>query len=394
MNLRHGRSPVLVGLLAVILAAAVVLAVWRGWPTRNSDGSADVEQTASSAESTLAATATTEPAQVAISQGESQSVDMAATASASGCEVSPPSDRQPSGLSDNRWQDWIENDGVWLSPPAIYGGTFFGGGWYAGAPVYSLWVTDSTDEINVMAQDVDSPTSSAVDVAVPVESIASLPPYLRLPPTTRPEVRLLKLEFPSAGCWELAASSGGNEATFVVFVLPFADRPDVKLAEQTRAAVTPFAATDDCPITPWTGPEIPTGTEPYYWLGIEDDDTVVARHPTGVLYESRDVDANVMVWYADEASDLTISGQYRDDPSLTLRATVSQTVDATGETWTTQLVFPVAGCWDVTAQAGNQAATFTVYVYPADCRREWQDVSAALFQGRDIATPAGCTRPD
>lgn len=182
------------------------------------------------------------------------------------------------------------------------------------------------------------------------------------------------LDFSSSGCWQIDVTSGSSHLSVIVYVTPSEERPLIAQLVATHQALLPYAVPSSCAVTDWTGPVdprpiAPAGPtdvpfQPLYWLIGQG---VSAGSATALLWEG---EGNPLTWILGQWTDLQITGQSIDEPFLSLRVSLSQSVGRSGSRWKSTLVFPAAGCWTITATAGTQQFDATVYVYPAMCQHD------------------------
>jgi hypothetical protein len=278
----------------------------------------------------------------------------ASTPVASGCDVTPANPSPPSRfLSDPTHKDWYGEDLFWISPISIDGinpslpeseTRWFMGG----TPLLGDWPFQAGDVFSITARRLDGP-------ADPVN----------VQQTSDAMINHIVVSFSEPGCWELTAGVRDLSLTIVVRVLPLADRPDMRQAIEKRDAVLPYPAPASCG-PGWGDPIDRLGNfGPAYWL---DGDGISVRSYDGLLWANEPA---MLDWFPEEWGEITIEGHALDsDMKLGYAADTMQQIGIQGNHWRSSLLFGASGCWELTATAGDAAATFTVWVYPAECRRE------------------------
>ncbi|HEX5164000.1 MAG TPA: hypothetical protein VFV93_01285 [Thermomicrobiales bacterium] len=278
----------------------------------------------------------------------------AATPVASGCAVTPTNPSPPSRfLSDPYHKEWYGENEFWISPISIDGinpslpeseTRWFTGG----TPVLGDWPFQAGDVFSITAKRLDGP-ADPVDVQQTSDS----------------EINNIVVPFPEAGCWELTAGVRDLSMTIVVKVLPLTDRPDMRQAIERRDAVLPYHAPDSCG-PGWGDPVDRLGNYgPAYWM---DGTGISIRSTDGLLWANQPA---TLDWFPDEWGDITIEGHALDSGmKLGYAADNIQQIGVQGNLWRSSLIFGESGCWELTATVGDATATFTVWVYPAECRRE------------------------
>ena len=277
----------------------------------------------------------------------------AGIAARTSCAVTPFSEsRPPDHPNQPVHAYWIEGDNLWVSPPdidalnpALPETEYF---WFTGVlPV--IWNLPSSEIPEVSAQHLENPGASfSYEFQQPVY----------------PEGAHSLLEFSEPGCWEVSAETAEGAITFTVDVQPFSDRPDVIAQFDRWQQDVPFGVPGSCRETPWEIDD-PTGSlSAIFWMY---GDGISARSQTGVL---RAEWQNRVVWVEDmESTDISITGQLRENPAVELEIASSYTevindarIHNQLATW---LVFPEPGCWTIQAESPNATEEFTVYVYPS-----------------------------
>ncbi len=143
----------------------------------------------------------------------------------------------------------------------------------------------------------------------------------------------------------------------------------------------PYPVPASCPVTRWSGHERRRAF-PAFWL---DGDGLAAGNPIGpVLFAG----GQKIQWQAEApgAGDLVVTRQRLDSPTPAAAAHNVQTIGVA--TWSSNTMFPAAGCWRLEATAGAHHLAVTVYVFPAGCR------PAGLREASQAATPAPCVAPE
>jgi hypothetical protein len=117
------------------------------------------------------------------------------------------------------------------------------------------------------------------------------------------------------------------------------------------------AAPATCALTPLVGPEH-RRTFPAWWL---EGKGIGAGTPVGILFEGE----NKIQWQLEMPGQLIITGEHLGDKPAELPATVNAISNIT---YSSNVIFPISGCWHLQAHAGRQSLSAVVYVYPAGCR--------------------------
>lgn len=289
---------------------------------------------------------------------------MSATIAAAGCAVSAPSDARPPQVGrDPTFPTWYQQGDLWLGPASPAGVNPS-----LPAPP-SPWFVGPTPVLVFAPVGTSAATPTPVTIAGRRVDDASQ--HLNAEPRSSSRPSDYIFTFASSGCWELTATAGDATLTATVYVLPNELRPDIAAARQSRDAATPYPVPATCAATGWSGPEDRAAQfNPYFWI---DGDGVSVRSRDGLLWDGQD---DELEWTAASDADLALSGHALNDPSATLRATVTRRADQAGSYWASSIVFPAPGCWTVTASAGDDRLDATVYVYPSDCRPQEEGQSA------------------
>ncbi len=375
MDRTSRRSHLLeVGLLAVLVIAVLAIAVWQLEPggSGSSSGSPNPDNTQ--------AIATEEPATAEVSPtpsprlpGGASEHDAVATAIAQNCQMIPLAEEVPPLLRsfNQQFTDWMSINGIWVSPPA-----YFGGSWHAGPAIDTAWYSEESGPFSATAHSLTNPSLSF-----------SFDDTQSITGSFDPSIYVALTEFPEPGCWEIDATIGDRQATFTVNVLPFEARTDVQLFVNVRQAMIPYPTPATCNANQWTGPEIRESFGIYYWI---DNGGIAMRDLSGVFFEGEeelvvqklgDTRPEIVAW---------TGGAQFDEAGQYINFELSQTAGQGGDAWVAKGFFPVSGCWHVNVKIEDQEFTATIYVYPAACRLEEGPVSGDIFAGREVERPAGC----
>ncbi|HUG16899.1 MAG TPA: hypothetical protein VMM78_17965 [Thermomicrobiales bacterium] len=349
---RHSRLEL--GAVAVVLLLIVVVSLWR-LDVVGVDRDATPEPGIGAA-----------PVETAVVEPSPARTEIAATDPA--CDVTPPSENGPSGFAgDPVYVNWYGDDGLWLSPVSVSGvnpsmphSPYL---WFTGGS--PIWISADQEVQDISGRRTDGP-SELLHVDKQLDVL-----------TRQFPVRFV-LTFPDAGCWELTATTADQELSIVIDVRPLEERPDMLVAHE-RHALLPYSPPDECAVTPMRGPVDDAGRFlPYYWI---DGDGVSVRSHTGIVwaYEPTPFD-----WFLDEWGPIVVTGSsMANGAPLELEFDHIQRAGLDGQFWLSSVVFPVPGCWEIEATAGEQTLHAVLWVYPPECRRE---------AGEDI--PALCEIPD
>jgi hypothetical protein len=175
------------------------------------------------------------------------------------------------------------------------------------------------------------------------------------------------LTFAEPGCWELTVALQGEPAQLrvTVFVQPPTAHPFTEALIAQRNARVPYPPPASCATTPIGEPRLVGSANAQNLLEYTiAGDGISLRGDPGLLFEG----VNELRWAPDPWSEVQVSGVAVDDPAQTLRSDMMQSVDAVGEFWRADILFPVPGCWQLHAVAGTHSLDVTVYVYPTACR--------------------------
>src|SRR5262249_15135692 len=138
--------------------------------------------------------------------------------------------------------------------------------------------------------------------------------------------------------------------------------PPTATAQATAAATLSTPPAEDCPFTS------PTYAQPAkdpnadawgfgYWYINADHSIWASANPAGEAWEAGD---HKVMWIRPQGEDLTITGHRLNIGKPHLHAEIPccypTGFQATG------VIFPVAGCWEVTAKSGNHELIFTLSV--------------------------------
>ncbi|MDQ3548143.1 MAG: hypothetical protein M3439_04910 [Chloroflexota bacterium] len=269
---------------------------------------------------------------------------------------STPSDPEGSirFAADPFYKDWYGDGDLWISPVSIHGinPTVPDSEWRwftGGMPVVGDWPFKAGDVFTITAERLDGP-------ADPVSASQ----------TSDEMINSIIVSFPDPGCWELTASVQDLSLTIVVNVQPQSERPDIRQAREQREALLPYPAPETCG-PGWGEPEDRSGIySAAYWIDL---DGLSARSSDGLLWTNEPV---ALDWIPDEWGEITIEGHALDG-GMALGYTgdpIHRVGASEGNYWQSSLFFGAPGCWELTAESGGETTTFTVWVYPAECRRE------------------------
>lgn len=282
------------------------------------------------------------------------------------CPVTPysagaPSDPRHAVVSEH----WYGNatGGMWAGLSRAHDGE-----WNA-AYVEVLWWLDDPSPLSVTIRRVDDGSEPLTAFVLsdhdPFRALSSV------------------LTFPSAGCWEVMATTDTSELRFTVnvsHVVRGYGRDDYSAlllnTEAERAALLETPDPASCASTEWTGPDYRTGYS-YRYPWYLDGDGLYLGAGHGVLFTG----PNDLVW---------LSGAVRPEQQLQGPGTIAATLlDETGEVvtthdlhvevrqqvgngwaaesgirhaWVTTVAFPEAGCWRVQAAVGEHTLEAVVYV--------------------------------
>lgn len=257
-----------------------------------------------------------------------------------------PPGNPSSGPGNHRWYGSAAS-GLWASPVDV--GIFLPEGfgesdslWYAGEITSVLWFGVS-QSIEVFGERLDGDA-------------------------TMESVQLTEAQFgnwwtdiviPEPGCWQLTGTSEGRSLTITVEALPSDLRPDFRMI-QTLYDARPYDPPSTCPVTSWVGPETREGVGfAHFWL------------------EAGDIYADVFGWFV--AGEQQSMGVYGVDVVSALDAKIRRldpgpsteiditTVQLNSEGRIARFIFPEPGCWELEFVTPASTATFTLYVYPAEC---------------------------
>lgn len=178
------------------------------------------------------------------------------------------------------------------------------------------------------------------------------------------------LIFPTGGCWEITGWVGEASLSFVTLVIPpdpvpaplppppvLSGRPVPCLVTQPNGDVPPDAGNPDF-IGGYGNDALWTNL----WMWSDEGTVPVpASHvlPDGAFGPMK------WAWYRSAPGRLAIEGHRLDAPAPPLRASIPDGYGARGFQ-VSGLVFPTAGCWEVTGTVGDASLTFvTLVVAPA-----------------------------
>jgi hypothetical protein len=281
--------------------------------------------------------------------------EAAPTPTVSNClETQPDPEGAIRFVADPFFKDWYGSGEFWISPISIHGVNpgvpDSGGTWFTGGmPVAGDWPFQAGDVFTITAERLDGP-------ATPVNVTQS----------SDQMINSIVVDFPTPGCWELTAGVRDMSLTIVISVLPQLERPDIRQALELREAIIPYPAPDTCG-PGWGVPEDRAGNyAAYYWIDL---DGLSVRSRDGLLWTNEPAS---LEWIPEEWGEISIEGRsldsgmaigYASDPMH--RVGVSE-----GDYWQSSLLFGAPGCWELTATVGEVSQSFTVWVYPSECRRE------------------------
>ena len=267
------------------------------------------------------------------------------------CATDPFSDDLPNSLPlfDLEHADWYgsRDTGLWASPADF--GLFMPEGfaeapglWFAGQPTPVMWFGSSAP-VELTGQQLGG------DLTLdPVE-----------PRDIANDIQWTDVVIPEPGCWELTGTSESQSLTMTVEVLPIDFRPDFQILVQLNDA-RPYDPPPTCPVSPLSGLEVrDVAIGPHYW------------------YESGGLIADFAGWYvAGEQQSIGVYGvDVADGLTFTahsLEASDELDVEATtallgSDARVARFIFPSPGCWELQLETSTESATFTVFVYPAEC---------------------------
>ena len=273
---------------------------------------------------------------------------------AAGPPTNSESDRAIGGLRPYRWYG---GDGLWAFP------------WLDGEPPGTLYLEADgfhkvlwwrepgvQGTIAVTARRLDGPTAPvAVDFEGSPTQQGQQPGGLR---------------FPTLGCWELTGTAGGKRLTIVALIAPRPGTPTAPAPTRAAQPGRPAPSRGDCPATPPNG-NTPPGERPdstdhgdgALWVALWPEGTVSIptdpAQPNGAL-------AMKSPWWRGPGvrGKLTITGRRLDAPAPPLTANIPEGYGDTGFQ-ATMIIFPTAGCWEVTGKAGAASLTFVALVLKA-----------------------------
>jgi hypothetical protein len=147
--------------------------------------------------------------------------------------------------------------------------------------------------------------------------------------------------------------------------------------------VTATAAASGCPMTPYTA------------VWVADDGAQVPRYEVdGLSVEPEPAWAGrwyagsmLVLWASDAAGELLVEASRRDAAAEPVA--FSDTI-AANDVLVSELLFPDAGCWDVTATLGTRELAFTVNVLPFLERDDVQEELAVYSARIPYPPPAEC----
>jgi len=145
--------------------------------------------------------------------------------------------------------------------------------------------------------------------------------------------------------------------------------------------------TGDCDVTQMTGWRVVDGD---YAAWVEGDDVDVGI-PGGLLYEGD----NEVYWRGDDG-EMLFNLASIDSPAEETHTNLLTGTDEGGEVWSSWLTFESPGCWQISAEQGDNRVDATVVVYPAACQPDSFDLEDcpvppyALYWNPDRSAPAGC----
>ncbi len=319
-------------------------------------------------EETISPTAVSTPALTS-------TADIAATAQAQGCHVTPYSGSGPGQLANYPlYPDWYGGDDLWMAPPAFSSidPTLPETSqlWYAGeVPLLIATPADTSGAPQISGQLVNNPAKTLQSASGNV----SVPPNLK----GSQELYDFDVTFSDPGCWQITVAQGSAHLTAVVFVSPADTRPDIAQLAASHRVLQPYPLPAACTVTPWDGPK--DNGAPYnagYWL---QGSGIALGSRFGILWAEA---PNTLTVQAQGADQPTLTGQLSSEPAASLRASLVQAVGEFGSRWNATVVFPTSGCWRIQVTSGGQSFSATVYVYPAECQREV-----------DTPVPATCQPP-
>jgi hypothetical protein len=170
------------------------------------------------------------------------------------------------------------------------------------------------------------------------------------------------LVFPTPGCWEVTGRAGDASLTFVTRVVSF--YPPFERIEVGSVTLA------SCPVTEPNGVLPPDGKGDLAYGSGGVSTTLwsegIVKVGADTRAEVRD-DGSLAVewwWLRWTTGQLEISGRRLDAPSSPLF--VEQAIDAGDGVFRSVLVFPEAGCWEVTARMGDGGLVFLTRVASFD----------------------------
>ncbi len=221
--------------------------------------------------------------------------------------------------------------------------------WFAGELTPVLWY-GSTQPVEITAQKTDG--------SVTVEQVESRDALM--------DFQWTDIMLPEPGCWDLTGATESSSLTITVEVLPASQRADFQLIQTTFDAL-PYDAPTTCPVTPLVGPEAREESDNFahYWLEAEGIATDVGSWFIAGEQQGMGV-------YGEGVVDGVTATMRGLDPGMRSEIAIS-TVVLNSEGRVASFIFPEPGCWELQFMTASSTATFTVFVYPYECRPDYAD---------------------
>ncbi len=261
------------------------------------------------------------------------------------CAATPFSHTAPpvaSSTIGGKVKDWIQGDGIMVGLRVDYLGE-----WIEGENSVFVWNE---------AGPVVSVTGSRTDVTPPSKPAVILNEWIITPG----QVTASQWTFPTPGCWDVTVKIGSRALRFTARVMPEDQHVGKAAAIARREANIPGPIPATCPVSTWDGPRR-TGQGADYQFYV--DGNGIALQSSDTVYA---VGQNDLRWLSRSDQNLALTGVRLDAPGTIENIVPYQMLPGNGypDYWMTSLAFPQAGCWRLTATAGDTRLTATIYVFP------------------------------
>lgn len=289
--------------------------------------------------------------------------DVAASAQANGCPVTPFDKSGPPNVKALLYPQWYGSGNLWFAPPSYFAGSGLqqlgnSSVWFQGI-VPAMTLATETPKITGHLQS-DPATTLTTTPGSTSELAGSREPVTPTPPESAHGVNI---GLPKPGCWQLSVTSGSQKLDVTIWVVPITQRPDYRILTNIQKSLTPYPPPASCAVTSWNGPyDHSAAYSADYWITGQ-----------GLILES-----NMPVFFPTQSAPLNVYGNFPNQPNVTGRLTGNTTgvlrsswiehASGSGQSgWQGSIIYSNPGCWNLSITDGSAKVDMTIYVYPDDC---------------------------